>query len=102
MLLAVALVAMLVSFSLENRLALATSALVWALALYSLITLEKRFELRTYREIRTFCNGKSLEEIEVERESAPLGASTIKRVVAGGCAGVVIGLSATLLVRLLS
>lgn len=101
-LLAVALVVIIVAFSLENWLALATGALAYAVAMYALVALKIRYELRTYSEIVAFSNGASLDEIKAKRESEPWGSGVMRTVVVGGCAGIVIGIAASLLVQLLS
>ena len=48
------------------------------------------------------CNGASLDEIKEKRESEPRSAGIMRTVTVGGCAGVVIGVVAGLLVQLLS
>lgn len=101
-LLAIALVVMLVAFSLENWLALAAGALTYVVAMYAIVALKIRYELRTYSEIVSFCNGASLDEIKAKRESELLGAGIMMRVVVAGCAGIVIGVAAALLVQVLS
>ena len=101
-LLAIALLVMLVAFSLENWLAFAAGTLTYAVSMYAIVNLKMRFELRTYSEIVAFCNGASLDEIKAKRESGLLGAGVMRTVVVAACAGVVIGLAAALLVQLLS
>ena len=101
-LLAVALVVVVVAFSLDNWLALAAGALTYAVAMYAIVALKMRYELRTWSEIVAFCNGASLDEIKERRESEPRSAGIMRTVTVGGCAGVVIGVVAGLLVQLLS
>ena len=101
-LLAIALLVMLVAFSLENWLAFAAGTLTYAVSMYAIVNLKMRFELRTYSEIVAFCNGASLDEIKAKRESGLLGAGVMRTVVVAACAGVVIGIAAALLVQLLS
>ncbi len=101
-LLAVALVVSIVAFSLDNWLALAAGLLAYAAVMYALVTLKMRYEIRTYREIVAVCNGASLDEIKAKRENETRGAGLMRTVVVGGCAGIVIGILAALLVQLLS
>lgn len=103
-LLAISLVVMVVAFMHENWLALATGVLVYAVALYFAFAVErdkKRHDLRTYREIKAFCNGATVDEIKAQRESAQSGTDVMKKVLIGGCAGAVIGIAAALVGRML-
>ncbi|WP_165055681.1 MULTISPECIES: helix-turn-helix transcriptional regulator [unclassified Adlercreutzia] len=103
-LLAVSLVVMVVAFAQDNWLALATGALVYALSLYFAFLVERgkrKYEVQTYREIRAFCGGASLDEIKARRAPERLCASVMRKVLVGGCAGAAVGLVTAGIVRLL-
>jgi len=85
-LLAVALVVVIVAFSPGNWLALVAGTLTYAVAMYAIVTLKTRYELRTYSEIVAFCNGVSLGEIKEKRETEPRSTCIMKTVAVGGCA----------------
>ncbi|WP_350455093.1 helix-turn-helix transcriptional regulator [Slackia heliotrinireducens] len=104
-LLAVSLVIMVVAFAQENWLALASGAVVWALSLYFAFLVDhdkKKYDVQTYREIRAFCNGVSIDEIKAQRESKHRGIDIMKKVIICGGAGAAVGVATAWIVRLFS
>ena len=103
-LLVVSLVTVVVSFALENWLALALGTFVYALSLYFAFLLErdkKEYDVRTYREIKALCNGASVDEVKALRAPERLGFAVMKKVAIGGSAGAAIGLATVWITRLL-
>jgi len=104
-LLVVSLVVSVVAFAQENWLAFTTAALMYALSLYFAFAFDRdkrKYDVQTYREVRALCNGASLEEIKAQRVPEQAGASVMRKVVVGGCSGVVVAVVTIWLVRLFS
>ena len=103
-LLVVSLVVAVVAIAQENWLALGSSIFMFALSVYFSFLVDhdkKRYDIRTYREIRAFCNGASLDEIKAQRTREQSGARSIRRILLYGCMGVVIGLATVWIVRMI-
>jgi transcriptional regulator with XRE-family HTH domain len=103
-LLTVSLVAMVVSFALENWLALALGTFVYALSLYFAFLFERdkrKHDVRTYREVKALCNGASVDEVQALRAPERLGLAVMKRVAIAGSAGAAIGFATAWTTRLL-
>ncbi|WP_165170919.1 helix-turn-helix domain-containing protein [Adlercreutzia sp. ZJ242] len=93
-----------VAFAQENWLALAAGALVYALSLYFAFLVDhdkKKYEVQTYREIKAFCSGASLDEIKAQRVPERLGVSVMRKLLLGGCVGAAVGVVTAGIVRLL-
>ena len=104
-LLVVSLAIVVVAFAQENWLALVAGALMYVLSLYFAFLVDhdkKKFDIQTYREIQAFCNGASLDEIRARRSPEQLGAGIMRKVVVGGCVGVIVGVATVWIVQLLS
>ena len=103
-LLVVSIVVMAISLVRENWLALATGAIVYAIAMYFASMVEqdkKNYAVQTYREIKALLEGASTEELEALREQRGEGSSLLTKVLVGAGAGIVLGIAVALVMKLL-